>query len=174
MPDGSTENQSIGKTRHMGIEYTLRYNHPTGLYANYSGTNVEHKFIDFNDAEQDYSENFMSTAPKYFSNLALGYFGSNRLKGFRIEGEWQRIGSYFLDNANTEKYNGYDVFNARLGYEIRGVELWCNVLNVADKVFASRVSKSVYGSGYSKTVVKSYSPGFRRTIQFGLKYNLKL
>ncbi len=165
MEDGSTQNQSIGKTSHQGIEYTLTVKPIKSFEFRFAGSNSIHKYVDFVSDGVDYSGNEMSQAPNFIGNITATYHPNKFLKGFRIGGEWQYLSEYYIDQANTEKYDGYSIFNIRAGYKFKGVEIWLNVLNVADTKFASRVSKSTYAT--------TYSPGFHRTFQFGINYHIE-
>ncbi len=126
-----------------------------------SGTNAWHTFVDFTEGGNDFSGNRMNRAPWFIANAEATYRPS-ALPGLRLALEWQHMNEYYLDEANTEKYDGFDVFNVRAGYTFRGIEIWANVLNVADALYATNASKSRWG--------ESYSPGLPRTFQFGLGY----
>ena len=160
-PDGSTEKENAGKTLHQGIEYTIRFNPISDLQIRFSGSNAEHLFIDFIENGNDYSNNEMNGAPNFIANAELMYKPSF-LKGFRIGGEYQMLSAYYLDANNTEQYEGFSVFNARLGYEIKGFEFWFNTLNILDKYYAVNASKSAWG--------KNYRLGNPRTFNIGLAY----
>jgi outer membrane receptor protein involved in Fe transport len=71
------------------------------------------------------------------------------VKGFRIAVEWQHMGSYFMDDANTKQYSGFDIVNIRTGYQLRQWEIWVNALNAFNKYYASLASKSSYGYSYN-------------------------
>jgi outer membrane receptor for ferric coprogen and ferric-rhodotorulic acid len=88
------------------------------------------------------------------------------LKGIRTALEWQHVGKYFMDPANTEEYGGYDLLNARVGYSIGGFECWLNCRNVADVMYAVTVDKSAFG--------KSYRPGPNRTFNVGVAYTFSV
>ncbi|MGB0526085.1 MAG: TonB-dependent receptor domain-containing protein, partial [Flammeovirgaceae bacterium] len=161
LDDGSRENRNAGETRHQGIEYTLKYELVEGLKARISGTNARHEFIDYVDNGNDYSNNQMNRAPQFIGNAELSYYPTF-IKGFRIALEWQHMGNYYMDEANTKEYGGFDVFNLRLGYRVKQVEAWLNIMNLEDEVYAVNASKSRWGT--------SYSPGLPRTFQFGIAY----
>ena len=159
--DGSTEKENAGKTLHQGIEYTIRYNPINDLQIRFSGSNAEHLFVEFIENGNDYSNNEMNGAPNFIANGEIMYKPSF-LKGFRIGLEYQMLSEYYLDANNTEKYEGFSVFNARLGYKIKGFDFWFNTLNITDKYYAVNASKSAWG--------KSYRLGNPRTFNIGLAY----
>ena len=67
-----------------------------------------------------------------------------------------------MDAANTSVYNGYDLFNARMGYAFNGFECWLNCMNIGDQLYATTAEKSAYG--------KTYRIGPRQTFTFGVAY----
>lgn len=50
-----------------------------------------------------------------------------------------------MDNANTEKYEGYDLItDFMIGYEMKNHNIQLNINNLFDKYYASEASKDVY------------------------------
>ena len=89
----------------------------------------------------------MNIAPRYIGNLSASIKPPKGfLKGFYMSAEWQRVGSYFMDEYNSEKYEGYHMINLRTAYTFKGIELFVNLLNAADEFIAVRASKSYYGN----------------------------
>lgn len=161
LSDGSTENQNAGKTQHKGIEASIKYNPLEGLSIRIGGTYAEHKYINYIEKGIDYSGNLMNQAPLYIANSEIAY-KPKFIKGFRIALEWQGMGNYFMDAKNTQKYEGFNTFNARMGYTIKGFEIWANCINLTDAIYATTVEKSSFGT--------SYRPGQLRTINLGIGY----
>lgn len=161
--DGTTENNNAGKTMHKGVEYALNFLPVESLRLRVGGTNAHHEFITYIEEGKDYSGNAMNAAPKWMANAEAFYYPSF-MKDFRVGVEWQYLGKYFLDPENTEFYDGFNMFNIRLGYELKGVEVWANILNVTDKLYATSASKSRFG--------KSYNPGEPRSYNIGIAYKL--
>lgn len=161
LSDGSTENQNAGKTTHKGIEASIKYNPLEGLSIRIGGTYAEHKYINYIEKGIDYSGNLMNQAPLYIANSEIAY-KPKFIKGFRIALEWQGMGNYFMDAKNTQKYEGFNTFNARMGYTIKGFEIWANCINLTDAIYATTVEKSSFGT--------SYRPGQLRTINLGIGY----
>lgn len=162
LPDGSYENQNAGRTLHRGIEYTLRYAPVESLSFRFSGTNARHTYLEYVERGTDYSSNEMATAPRFISNAELSY-KPGFAKGLRLSLEWLHLGEYYMDAANTEKYGGYNLLNARAGYTFRGFELWTNLLNLTNELYATTADKYVYG--------KSYRQGNPRTAHIGIGYS---
>ncbi|MGV3538863.1 MAG: TonB-dependent receptor [Rufibacter sp.] len=161
LDDGSYQNQNTGKTRHRGVEYTLQVSPVEALSFRVSGTNTRHWFRDYVERGVDFSGNEMATAPRFIGNAEITYKPAF-LKGLRLNMEWQRVGKYFMDPANTEYYSGYHLFNARVGYTFWGAEAWVNCINLANELYATTVDKYAYG--------KSYRQGVPRTFNVGVGY----
>jgi len=161
LANGTYQNQNAGQTRHKGIELGIRYAFNKEIYLRAGGTYAEHRYLDYIQQGDNYSGNYMGQAPPYMINSEISYKPSF-LSGFRVALEWQSLGSYFMDPANTQKYNGFNVFNARMGYRFQSVECWVNCLNLANAVYATTVEKSAYGT--------QYRPGQLRTFNAGVAY----
>lgn len=164
LDDGSRVRQNAGKTAHKGIEYALNILVHTDLEFRFGGSNALHKFVDFNESGKDYSGNKMPQAPQWIANAQITY-KPHRLKGLRIGLEWQHIDHYFMDQQNTKTYDGYNVFNLRLGYTWKSFEVWTNVLNVTNELYATVARATKWG--------QSYSLGKPRHIAFGIGYSFK-
>jgi outer membrane receptor protein involved in Fe transport len=156
--DGSYINQNAGKTEHKGIEYGITYK-PTGEWMiRFSATNAKHTFIEDVEKGINYSGNEMAAAPHFTSNAEVMY-KPVFAKGLRVGIEWQHQGSYYLDNANSGKYPGFDVYNIRAGYKLAGFEIWVNALNAFNSYYAVLASKSTYGYTYSLGDPREFSVG---------------
>ncbi|MFC4233264.1 TonB-dependent receptor domain-containing protein [Parasediminibacterium paludis] len=146
--DGSYQNQNSGQTRHKGIEYGITYRPNDEWMIRFSGTNATHTFVQDIEKGIDYSGNEIAGAPKFIANGEIMY-KPIWVKGLRLGAEWQHLSNYFLDNANTGKYAGFDVFNIRTGYSIKHFEVWVNALNAFNKYYSVLASKSSYGYTYN-------------------------
>ena len=163
------ENKNVGETSHKGIEFGLKYKAFKDLKIRYSGSFSSHKYDKFitkivdGEAVKDYSGNTMQGAPKWITNAGINY-KPNYLKGFRVDLEWQHIGEYFTDITNETTYDGYDVFNARLGYEVKQFNFYSNLMNLTNKLYSTRANTS-----WGRT---TYTPGNPFTILIGVNYKL--
>jgi iron complex outermembrane recepter protein len=160
-PDGSYENKNTGKTKHTGVEYGITYRPDDQWMIRFSGANSKHTFTDYVEKGAKFSGNEMAGAPRLIAN-AEAMYKPVFLKGFRIGAEWQHQGSYYMDAANTKKYEGYDVLNIRTGYNARHFEIWVNWINVTQAYY------SVYASKSGNTL--SYNLGDPGEINVGVAY----
>lgn len=161
LDNNAIEKRNAGMTMHRGIEYTVNYKIIKGLLFRFSGTNAIHEFTDYVEEGTDYAGKEMALAPKFYFNTQLTYKPAF-IKGFRVSAEWQHVDKYFMENLNTKTYDGYDVFNIRLGYKWKMIEGWMNILNVSDALYATTASASKWG--------ESYSSGTPRHFMFGVAY----
>lgn len=159
--DGSTENQNAGKTKHTGIEYGITYRPVSSLSLRISAANSKHSFVEYIEKGMAYNNNELAGGPRFIANAEVMY-KPVFVKGLRVSAEWQHIGAYYMDNANTKKYDGYDLLNLRAGYIIHSFEVWVNALNATNKYYSTFASKS--GS------TLSYNLGDPREFTVGVAY----
>ena len=174
LADNSTDYRSAGETRHKGIEFGLSYRPSKQINFRLGGTYAQHTYIDFklSDKQSDPVQNLngkeMPSAPKWSGNSELSYY-PNWLPNLRTSIEWQLVGSYYQDQINTVKYDGYNIFNARIGYHWKGIEVYGNVLNLTDKLYAYNVSRA-----NTTNAQPTYTAAAPRTFVFGIQYNFSL
>ena len=173
-PDNSTDYQSAGKTRHKGIEFAVNYCPNDQFKIRVGGTTAQHTFVDFKvsdkltDPVQKLDGFEMPSAPKWTGNSEVTYY-PKWLPNCRTSVEWQMVSSWFQNQVNTVKYEGYNVFNARIGYQWKGIECYVNAMNLTNKLYAYNVSR-----GNATNAAPSYTAAAPRTFIFGLQYNLSL
>jgi outer membrane receptor protein involved in Fe transport len=168
--DNTTQYENVGATRHQGIEYTLTYAPVSEVNFRLSGTNARHTYLEYSEVVQgrnrDYAGNRMVNAPNWMANAEV-FYKPRFVPGARLGLEFQRIGQYYTNTANTRTYAGYNLLNLRLGYRlpqaaVRGLEVWANVLNLTNALYASLVTANQYGA--------TYTAAAPRTVTLGLGY----
>ena len=174
LADNSTDYRSAGETRHKGVEFGMSYRPSKQINFRLGGTYAQHTYIDFklsdkpSDPVQNLNGKEMPSAPKWSGNSELSYY-PNWLPNLRTSIEWQLVGSYYQDQINTVKYDGYNIFNARIGYQWKGIEFYGNVLNLTDKLYAYNVTRA-----NTTNAQPTYTAAAPRTFVFGIQYNLSL
>lgn len=174
LADNSTDYRSAGETRHKGIEFGASYRPSKQFNIRFGGTYAQHTYIDFklsdkpSDPVQDLNGKEMPAAPKWSGNSEVSYY-PDWLPDLRASVEWQLVGSYYQDQINTIKYGGYNLFNARIGYQWKKIEIYGNVLNVTDKLYAYNVSRA-----NTANAQPTYTAAAPRTFVFGIQYNFSL
>lgn len=176
LPDHSTENRNSGRTIHEGIEYNLTYRPVRDLFFRIGGTYAVHKYVKYDVQEKadgeiiSYDGNFMPEAPKMIFNTELT-LKPHFIKRFRTALEWQYIGPWYKDDANLYRYDdktfllkGASILNLRIGWKIKEMELYCNILNLTNELYANSVTR---GSNNKD----SFAAGAPRTFAFGFIFN---
>lgn len=178
-PDGSTNYQSAGKTLHKGIEYSITYKPNSQWHFRFGGSNAIHRFVEFtlSNRETDDLKNVngydMPQAPKWVANTEVTYKPAY-VKGLRMGIEWQAISSWYQNQINTVKYDdlgafgfkGVSVLNFRTGYEWKGIEVFANVMNLSNELYASSATR-----GNNLTDRTTFTPSTPRSITTGIQYN---
>ncbi|MFA9188655.1 TonB-dependent receptor [Flavobacterium magnesitis] len=174
LENNDTDYRSAGETRHKGIEFGISYKPSAQINFRLGGTYAQHTFIDFQvsdkstDALQNLDGKEMPNAPRWSGNSELYYY-PNWLPKLRTSIEWQHVGSYYQDQINTVKYSGYDVFNFRAGYQWKAFEIYGNIINLTDKLYAYNVSRANLS-----TSQPAYLAAAPRTFVLGIQYNFSL
>lgn len=170
-PDNSTDFQSAGKTLHRGIEFGLSAKPSEEYWFRFGGTTALHRFEDFqiSNRESDELQNLggfeMPSAPRWSWNTEFSYY-PKWLPNFRTSLEWQYISGWYQNQINTVRYEGYNLLNFRFGYKWEGIEVYTNVMNLTDELFANSA-----GRGNNPTDRTTFNPGAPRTFVFGIQYN---
>jgi outer membrane receptor protein involved in Fe transport len=151
---------NAGKTRHRGVEVGLGA--PLGRAFRldvawaYSKQTYEEWVV---PGVGNFSGKYIEAAPNVLLNSRLTWAP---LPAARLQLEWVRIGSYWLDQANTLKYEGHDLLNLRGNYAFTpGVSAYASVYNLLDNRYADSASIS------QGTPV--YSPGLPLTVYAGVE-----
>lgn len=170
-PDNSFDYQSAGRTLHRGIEVGLTYRPSKQVFFRVGGTHAVHRFVEFtlsqrvSDAVRNVNDNDMPSAPRWLWNTEISYY-PGWLKNFRTSLEWQHVSGWYQNQINTVRYGGYDAANVRAGYQWKGVEVFANILNVTDALYATNATR-----GNNATDRTTYTPAAPRTFVFGVQYN---
>lgn len=163
--DDGTGPQTVnaGETLHKGIEIGYGHKFSPSLTLDIAASYAKHSYESwFLKSGKDYSGNEMKDAPDIIANTRLGH-KSSFLNGGKVELEWVRLGEYWMDEKNTTKYPGHDVFNLRVNHFVsKKLEIYGRIMNVSDTRYAT-TSKFAYGKD-------TYAPGMPRTTYVGAKY----
>jgi iron complex outermembrane recepter protein len=137
--DSNAFNVSDGRTDHEGVEYEFLWLPLETLTLSLAGTYAEHTY-DFNRAveggETIVAGREVDTAPRHVNTARIAW---QFVPAAHAELEWQSVGKYFVDAGNANEYEGHDLLNLRVGWEIG--ENWTTMLrlnNVTDRDYADR------------------------------------
>lgn len=163
--DGQSQYVNAGKTSKKGFELTGSYavtdkvNVGGGLaYNNYKYKNFQELIGTKN---VDRSGSYLPTIPKTQTNAFVEYKHPN---GFATRIQARKDGSYYLDNANSEKWSDNKIVtDLNVSYTKKKHKIDMSVDNLLDKRYALEVSKDTTGK-------KSYAAGAPRTVLVNYTY----
>ena len=163
LPGSPSRSTNAGATQHRGLELGLGAK--LGEHFRIDGAYSYSKQI-YKDwivpGAGDFSGKEIEAAPRVMANTRLTW---RPIATLRTQLEWSRIGSYWLDQSNTEKYEGHDLFNLRANFSIgKHVEIFGSIINMTDKRFAD--------SAQLQGATPVYSPGLPRTFYAGIEFKL--
>jgi iron complex outermembrane receptor protein len=166
----STSYINAGKTIKKGLEVSgvLQMSFGLSLTANYSYT--DYTFDEFSEpvrrgpavTDVDRSGNYLPYIPTHQYALSASY---RHPSGFKSKIQSQTWGEYYMDNANTEKYEGYEfITSLMLGYETGPWDFTVNIDNLFDKQYATEVTKDTSGE-------RQYNPAAPLSLMARLNYH---
>ena len=150
-----------GQTRHRGIEIGLGSGLTDTLRLDVSYSYAKHTYDSWVTSTANFSGKEMASAPRVIANTRLTY-SPGFMNGGKLGMELVSLGRYWLDDPNTQTYNGHDLLNLSASYKIdRELECFARINNLTDKRFA----ESAALSGTNQV----FAPGLPRTVYVGLQ-----
>lgn len=145
---GDTTYNNAGSTIKKGLELAGRYQILDGLFLGGSYTYSDFRFGTFQEAlsgtTYNRNGNHLPYVPEHQYNLFAHY---KHPLGFKAKLESYSWGEYYVDNANSSKYQGYDFLtNLMVGYENRNWDFTVDINNLFDKHYAMEVTKDSTGA----------------------------
>ncbi|MCA1778264.1 MAG: TonB-dependent receptor, partial [Xanthomonadaceae bacterium] len=158
-----TQSVNAGETRHRGVELGTGIRLLDSLRIDSAFSYARHEYTDWNTSAGDFTGNDIETAPRVMLNTRLTWRPAwPAMAGARVQFEWVRIGWYWLDAANTEKYDGHNVFNLRGNWPLsEKIAMFANLNNVFDKRYAD--------SAQIRSGEAVFSPALPRNLVGGLE-----
>jgi outer membrane receptor protein involved in Fe transport len=149
-----------GSTRHRGVELALGLPLAKSWRGDLALSKARHHYKNWIvPGGATLSGNEMAAAPRTLANSRLTWMPDDSSS---LQLEWVHLGSYWLDDANTDKYKGHDLLNLRGGIALgKQLRLSASINNLADKRYAD--SASISGG------VPVASPGLPRSLNIGLE-----
>ena len=163
--DGTRETRNAGETLHKGVELGLTMQAVDTVSVGMSFSRGKHTYESWSPATgTDYSGNEINSAPRDIGDLRISWRPAVLNDG-RIELNWSHLGSYWMDDENTHRYPGHQVYHLRANYKLsKAFELFGRIENLTDERYAT-------GAGYSQFRGEEYAPGMPRTYYAGVSYN---
>ena len=149
--DSAGFNVSGGSTRHRGLEYDFDRDLPDHWNIAASGTLARHEYrftAAVEQGEQITAGNDIDTAPRDIHALRL----RRDAEDFSAELEWQHVGPYWMNAANTARYGGHDLVNLRLAWQPE--DSWTVALRLTNLLDAAYADRADFAFGSDR-----YFPG---------------
>jgi iron complex outermembrane recepter protein len=161
--DSNQINVPDGKTKHTGLELGMFYpfNSQFDIAANL--TFAKHEY-DFDRVSSDIEKgDYLVTAPKQMANVRLGW---NFTPKSRAELEWEHMGEYYINDGNTAKYDGHNVFNLHTRHQFNTqFSVYGKVHNLFNTEYAERADYNGFSNQYR------YFVGEKRYLSVGASYS---
>ncbi len=168
--DGSTTvYQNAGTTDKKGLEFSGSYQlfsaeNTSKLWLGGSYSYNHYRYVTFNEVVSgspiDRSGNQLPFIPEQQYSLFLTYAHPSGIKARLQSDTW---GEYYLDNENSEKFEGYQfVTSLNISYETGAHTVSANIQNVMDDRYAVEVKKSTSGKvSYTAGAPRSFLVSYR-------------
>jgi iron complex outermembrane receptor protein len=152
-----------------GAEFDMTLRPCTNLDLSAAFGATEAEFNHFTDKKNgtSFDHNDVNFVPEFTANIAAQYrFPFN----IYARVEFQSIGQYYLDEANSAKQAAYGLFNARLGYHCDHFEIYVFGKNLFDKRYVNNaLDLRSSQPGFEDLLIRQ--PGDPRIIGIGLSAN---
>jgi iron complex outermembrane receptor protein len=161
--DDVRETRNAGETLHRGVEVGLDAALGAGVSTGIAVSYAKHTYEDWSpDAATDFSGMEMEDAPRTIANANVTWRPSFHA-GSDLSLEWAHLGSYYLDPANTQEYEGHNLLSLRGSAPITGrATVFARLSNLTDERYAET-------AGFSAFRGREFAPGMPRTFYVGLR-----
>lgn len=148
---GNTIYDNAGKTQKRGLEFNTVYRVMDSLDLGGAYAFSDFKFVKFEEQVgygggatwENRDDNYLPYIPKHQYSLFAAFRMENGFKARLTTKSW---GEYYMDNANTQKYEGYDfVTDLMLGYEYKQHNVQLNIRNLTNEYYAMEALKDANG-----------------------------
>ncbi|HLW07780.1 MAG TPA: TonB-dependent receptor [Marinilabiliaceae bacterium] len=168
---------NAGKTRHRGVELTIRNTlfsfkgFPGKLSSDFSYTYSKNKFIDFTNEETRFDGKLLPGVPDYSTQISFHW---SPIKSMRVDAQFQSVGRQFLDDANRLSEPSYFLSNLRISnrfevFKSSSFNLYIGVNNLTNSHYASMVI--VNAKAFGSAEPRYYYPGLPRHAYMGLSWS---
>lgn len=160
--DANGFNVTDGRTRHLGVEASLHWEPLDSLEFTAAATFARHTYR-FDNVVRAASEiirfgDDIDTAPRILANLRAVW---KPLKRVEAEAEWIRVGRYFTDAANSNVYDGHDLANLRLRFDVtRSLSVNLAIRNLLKRLYAERADFAFGTERFFPGETRVFSVGF--------------
>ena len=161
--------QNAGATSHRGVEVGLGIAPAPAVRLDASVAYARHRYERWQARGGtdpiDYSGNEMELAPRFFGTARVTV-KPDVLRDGALSLEVVRLGSYFMDPANTHEYDGHTLLNLQANLPIyAGLDIVARVSNVGGARYAET-------SSFNAQQGERFRPGAPRQVFLGAQYRL--
>lgn len=167
---------NAGKTRHRGVEFTMRsklfsYNRfPGQLSSNLTYTFSKNKFVDFTSDDIIFDGNLLPGVPDYTAQVSFHWVP---IKSLSIDAQFQSVGNQYLDDANTISESSYFFANLKVSNRFRilrdsSLTLYLGINNITNAHYASMVI--VNAKAFGSAQPRYYYPALPRHAYMGVSW----
>ena len=150
-----------GSTIHKGIEATARVQLNDDWATRIAYSYAKHTY----DNHVTFGNTEIAAAPNHTANTRLVYTPSY-MNGLTVMGEWQYVGTYWMNDDHDKAYAGYSIGNLKADYIYnKDISFFAKITNITDEKYA--VSASYTSSFGGKS---DYNPADPRQFYVGLEY----
>ncbi len=158
--DAQGFNVSNGQTESRGIEFDVSWRLGERNSFGLAGTYARHQYT-FDRAaalgEQIEDGNDQDTAPRWLGSAHWRYLPTQTIES---ELELTLTDAYFLDAANTARYEGHTLVNWRGSWQVKDRwKLFARVMNLLDREYADRADFAFGGYRYFPGMPRQYYLG---------------
>lgn len=140
-----------GQTLHRGLELGVSAQVAHALKLDVAYSYAKHTYDSWITNNANFTGKEMMQAPRVIANTRLTYT-PGFLQGGNLSAELVSLGSYWMDDANTTRYNGHDLVNLSGSYHFgKELELFAKVSNLANRRFAESASGTTYAPGMPRS-----------------------
>lgn len=165
---------NAGKTRHRGVEVTMRnrifsYNQfPGQLSSNLSYTFSKNLFIDFTNEDNVFDGNNLPGIPSYTAQIIFQW---NPIASMTVDAQFQSVGKQYLDDSNSVSEPSYFFSNLKLSnrfqtFKNSTLSLYVGVNNITNAHYASMIIVNAKAFGTAEP--RYYYPGLPRHAYMGI------
>lgn len=165
LTNSARENLNDNHTRHRGLELAVGIDITETLSVNGVYNLASHTYENSQlSGGLDIQGNDVDTAPNTFGNFRLSWRPTAEISA---ELEWVNMGEYYTNPENTADYEGHDIANLRVQYQLsEAINLSVNVLNITDVQYAERADWTTFTGD-------RYFPGEPARAFFAMNWNFR-
>lgn len=164
------QNRNAGATRHEGIEIGGDWRFWPTLSGYVSGTLSRHVYRAYQPGPSSADRFDGNRIPGASRSLALAGVDWQITPGMTLSPEVQRIGSYWMNDANTVRYPGHTLVNLRMRWRQGAWTVFSQLTNLTDARHAEMAGSSYRSGPYLPDLQNTYTPGNPRALTLGVSH----